>query len=548
MGVEAARLRPARQRPPTPRDALWFSTADAGLRSTRPTPPTVHAALRLAATSRRFDVGGSVRSAVGALRAALRRRRTRARGQPPTCAPGCPAAPTRRPAATAPRPCVVGADADGPVSPSSSARRVGDRGVPRPLAHARRRPRSKVWEERFGETKYVAARRQAWNAALEDAGIDVADQVDARHRRRHCTAGRPTRSRAKARASAAERVADDWPHRRQPRRRAARAAAGRARSSGPRRARSSRWSCSPTAPTCSCSAPPTRSRVHRPRTPGRRAVAAGAPVALRQVPRAGGACSRSSRRAGPSRPAPSAIGRRPHRGLEVRLRRLGRRRPAMVHLPPVAPAGRRLARCRWPTPRARSSRSPSTGWRTRRARRSCSRSSTSTAAAACRRAHRRRRRRGRDRRPGRDDVPPAVHRRRHPQLLLEGHGRCAARDEKEADMGSHGIKDRVAIVGMGCTPLRASTGTRASTTCSSTPPTRRSPSAGITKDDVDAYWLGTAQSGMSGITLARRCSSRTSPSPASRTSAPPAPRRCARPPTRWRRARTTSRWRSASRR
>jgi acetyl-CoA C-acetyltransferase len=69
-------------------------------------------------------------------------------------------------------------------------------------------------------------------------------------------------------------------------------------------------------------------------------------------------------------------------------------------------------------------------------------------------------------------------------------------------MGSHGIKDRVAIVGMGCTPfteawdkgvddlaLEASNDAFAS--------------AGVTKDDVDAYWLGTAQSGMSGITLAR---------------------------------------------
>ena len=28
-------------------------------------------------------------------------------------------------------------------------------------------------------------------------------------------------------------------------------------------------------------------------------------------------------------------------------------------------------------------------------------------------------------------------------------------------------------------------------------------SAGITKDDVDAYWLGTAMSGMSGMALAR---------------------------------------------
>jgi acetyl-CoA C-acetyltransferase len=69
-------------------------------------------------------------------------------------------------------------------------------------------------------------------------------------------------------------------------------------------------------------------------------------------------------------------------------------------------------------------------------------------------------------------------------------------------MGSHGIKDRVAIVGMGCTRfaehwdkglddllLEATADAFAA--------------AGTTKADVDAYWLGTAQSGMSGITLAR---------------------------------------------
>ncbi len=69
-------------------------------------------------------------------------------------------------------------------------------------------------------------------------------------------------------------------------------------------------------------------------------------------------------------------------------------------------------------------------------------------------------------------------------------------------MSSHGIRDRVAIVGMGCTRfaehwdkgvdelLLEATG-------------EAFRSAGVTKDDVDAYWLGTAQSGMSGITLAR---------------------------------------------
>ena len=69
-------------------------------------------------------------------------------------------------------------------------------------------------------------------------------------------------------------------------------------------------------------------------------------------------------------------------------------------------------------------------------------------------------------------------------------------------MTSHGIRDRVAIVGMGCTRfaehwdlgtddlLLAATGEAFS-------------SAGVGKDDVDAYWLGTAQSGMSGLTLSR---------------------------------------------
>ena len=69
-------------------------------------------------------------------------------------------------------------------------------------------------------------------------------------------------------------------------------------------------------------------------------------------------------------------------------------------------------------------------------------------------------------------------------------------------MASHGIKDQVAIVGMGCTPFAehwdkglddlivdAVEETYASTR--------------VVKADVDAYWLGTVQGGMSGITLAR---------------------------------------------
>jgi acetyl-CoA C-acetyltransferase len=69
-------------------------------------------------------------------------------------------------------------------------------------------------------------------------------------------------------------------------------------------------------------------------------------------------------------------------------------------------------------------------------------------------------------------------------------------------MASNGIRDRVAIVGMGCTPfgehwdkgvddllIDASQEALAS--------------ANVALDDVDAFWLGTMGSGMSGLTLSR---------------------------------------------
>ncbi len=69
-------------------------------------------------------------------------------------------------------------------------------------------------------------------------------------------------------------------------------------------------------------------------------------------------------------------------------------------------------------------------------------------------------------------------------------------------MASHGIKDRVAIVGMGCTAFgeRFDTGLDDLIVDASN---QAFTAAGTDKDTVDAYWFGTAQSGMSGITLAR---------------------------------------------
>jgi acetyl-CoA C-acetyltransferase len=67
-------------------------------------------------------------------------------------------------------------------------------------------------------------------------------------------------------------------------------------------------------------------------------------------------------------------------------------------------------------------------------------------------------------------------------------------------MGSHGICDRVAIVGMGCTPFGEHWDTSTdSMLVDST--SEALASAGMAIDDVDAFWLGTMGSGQSGMTL-----------------------------------------------
>ena len=69
-------------------------------------------------------------------------------------------------------------------------------------------------------------------------------------------------------------------------------------------------------------------------------------------------------------------------------------------------------------------------------------------------------------------------------------------------MASNGIRDRVAIVGMGCTRFDEhwDKGTDDLLVDAAN---EAIASAGIAKDDVDAFWLGTMASGMSGMTLAK---------------------------------------------
>jgi acetyl-CoA C-acetyltransferase len=70
-------------------------------------------------------------------------------------------------------------------------------------------------------------------------------------------------------------------------------------------------------------------------------------------------------------------------------------------------------------------------------------------------------------------------------------------------MASHGIRDRVAIVGMGCTPFGEHWDKSADDLLIDAAEQCFASTPGIEKEDVDAYWLGTMGSGQSGLTLSR---------------------------------------------
>ncbi len=172
MGVEAGRraLMPAGPAPHT----LWFSTV-APAYADKTNATAIHAALRLGADVGAFDANGSVRSAMGVLHAALSGRgahlvvaadlRSGLAGGPDEATFGDGAAAL-----------VIGDDGDGPVL----AEIIGGGWATAEFLDRWRSPgatRSKVWEERFGETRYVPLGQAAWDDALKSAGL-VADQID----------------------------------------------------------------------------------------------------------------------------------------------------------------------------------------------------------------------------------------------------------------------------------------------------------------------------------------------------------------------------------
>ena len=172
LAVEAAR-RALRATAALP-GAVWFSTVTpAYVDKTNAT--AIHAALRLPGDVIAADFGGAVRSGVAALRSALA-------GGPTTLLvsadvrTGLPGSADEAAGGDAGAALLVGDDADGEVI----AEVLGAGSATDEFLDRWRTPgdaRSKQWEEKFGETRYVPLAVAAFRAALADAGIE-SDQVD----------------------------------------------------------------------------------------------------------------------------------------------------------------------------------------------------------------------------------------------------------------------------------------------------------------------------------------------------------------------------------
>ena len=201
MAVAAARA--ALRTVDEPVRGLWLATTTPTY-ADKTNATAVHAALRLDRATPAFDAVGSVRSATGALFAALAGR----------CGVlvvgsdvrvGRPGGPDEAAGADAAAAVLVG-DGDGApvVAEVAGIASVTEEFLDRWRVPGE--PASRVWEERFGETKYVPLGLEALKAALGQAGVE-ADTVDALVvaglHKRACSAV------AKKSGVAPERVVDD---------------------------------------------------------------------------------------------------------------------------------------------------------------------------------------------------------------------------------------------------------------------------------------------------------------------------------------------------
>jgi len=179
MAVEAARLLPDRLAP----DALWFATAEPAYLD-KTNANAIHTALHLDDAVASMDMGGAIRSGVGALRAALE-----SNGDilvvSADVRTGLPTSADESQGGDGAAAIVVG---NGDVI----AEYLGGASATREFLERWRTPgdkRSKTWEDRFGESMYSPLAEQAWTAALKIADVSEVDVL--------CVAGMHARSVAR---------------------------------------------------------------------------------------------------------------------------------------------------------------------------------------------------------------------------------------------------------------------------------------------------------------------------------------------------------------
>jgi 3-hydroxy-3-methylglutaryl CoA synthase/uncharacterized OB-fold protein len=169
LGVEAARLALRSAGSQTP-DSLWFATTvPAYLDKTNAT--ALAAALRLPADVGAYDFGGALRSGMGSLLAALR-----GTGTPLVVGSdlrdGLPTSGDESSGGDGAAAVLVG-DGPGELAEFVAAASFTDEFTDRWRAPSDRV--SKLWEERFGENRYLALGHDAVSRALQEAGLEAAD-------------------------------------------------------------------------------------------------------------------------------------------------------------------------------------------------------------------------------------------------------------------------------------------------------------------------------------------------------------------------------------
>ena len=171
MAVEAARLA-LRGRELTPAQLLFATSFPAYADKSNAT--AIHAALRLPPQVPAFDLGASVRAAAGGLLLSLSGTVDTALVVAADVRTGLPGSGEESAGGDAAAAFVVGDESAGPVV----AEFLGSASVTEEFVERWRVPgdlRTRVWDEKFSEITYVPLGVQAWNAALESAGLTAGD-------------------------------------------------------------------------------------------------------------------------------------------------------------------------------------------------------------------------------------------------------------------------------------------------------------------------------------------------------------------------------------